>query len=128
MTSVITVKGKGDFAKTKSFLHVAKNLKTSHVLKKYGRKGTDSLEKATPIETGKTASSWYYELEKSSAGNVLRWNNSNVKDGWYNNALMLQYGHGTRNGGWVEGRDYINPALTDVYDKLADEVWNEVTK
>lgn len=128
MTSVITVKGKGKFDKTMSFLHAAKNFNSTRVLKKYGRKGVDALEKATPRDTGVTASSWYYELEKSGNGTTLRWNNSNVKDGWYNNALMLQYGHGTRNGGWVEGQDYINPALSKVYDALADDAWNEVTK
>lgn len=85
----------------------------------------EALSKATPVDTGKTASSWSYEIVVTREGYTIYWDNSNVNRG-ISIALLLQYGHGTRNGGFVEGRDYINPALRPIFDQMADEAWREV--
>lgn len=100
------------------------------ILDKYGRRGVEALSNATPVDTGLTASSWYYEINRDEQNQTvtLSFNNSNVVDDWCNVAIILQYGHGTRNGGYVEGVDYINPALQPIFNKIADEAWEEVTK
>ena len=115
----------GDFSKSKSFL---KNIlkKTKELsLDEWGRIGVDALSSATPIDTGKTAGSWYYTVVNSRSGLKLTWNNKNVNEG-VNIALIIQYGHVGRNGVYIEGRDYINPALRPVFDKIAETAWKEV--
>jgi hypothetical protein len=95
-------------------------------LDKYGREGVTALASATPVETGKTASSWYYKIARDKGSITISFHNSNIQNG-VPIAIILQYGHGTRNGGWVEGRDYINPAIQPLFDKLANNAWREVT-
>jgi hypothetical protein len=97
------------------------------VLDRYGREGVVALSSVTPVDTGLTASSWYYKIEQTDTSVSLIFCNSNVQNG-VPIAIILQYGHGTRNGGWVEGRDYINPTVQPIFDKLASDAWREVTK
>lgn len=124
---MISVRHKGDFEKvTKYLAKVEKAIKASD-LDKYGREGISALESATPIESGLTARSWYYEIECKKGSSIIRFCNSNVQNG-VPIAIILQYGHGTRNGGWVEGRDYINPAIQPIFDKIANNAWREVTR
>ena len=125
---MITFKQKGDFSKITKYLK--KESKNSHyrsILEKYGDMGVAALKNATPVETGKTAASWYYSIEYTSSGIRLVWSNSNFNKG-VPIAIILQYGHGTGTGGWVEGRDYINPALRPIFDDLAEELWKETTE
>lgn len=124
---MITIKQKGDLSKTTRFLERAKHAVRLANLDQYGREGVAALASATPIESGRTASSWYYEIEYTQSGAKIVFKNSNIQNG-VPIAIILQYGHGTGTGGWVEGRDYINPAIQPVFDKLADNAWREVTK
>lgn len=124
---MLTIRQKGDFSKlTKYLIKVKDASKLDNVLDKYGQKGVDALSKATPVDTGLTASSWYYETESNGNGASIVFYNSNVNKG-VSIAIILQYGHGTRNGGWVEGRDYINPAIQPVFNEIAEMAWKEVT-
>lgn len=123
---MVRLTSKGDFSKTFQFLENTKKiLHIPTVLEKYGRLGVDALAKATPIDTGKTADSWYYEVREEKDLYELVFSNTNVNKG-VPIAIILQYGHGTGGGGYVEGRDYINPALRPIFDDLADKVWKEV--
>ena len=115
----------GDFHKTNSFLKKIGKKTNSLSLDEWGKMGVDALSSATPVDTGKTASSWSYSIEKTEKGYRLNWNNSNVNDG-VNIALIIQYGHVARNGVYVIGRDYINPALQPVFDKIEETAWREV--
>ena len=124
---MITFRQKGDFSKLTSFLERAKEAVKLGNLDKYGREGVDALSSATPVRTGLTANSWHYEIEHQNGSVSITFNNSNVNKG-VPIAIILQYGHGTRNGGWVQGRDYINPAIQPVFDRIANEAWEEVTK
>lgn len=124
---MITFRQKGDFSKLTSFLERAKEAIKLGDLDKYGREGVAALSSATPVRTGLTANSWYYEIEHQNGSVSITFNNSNVNKG-IPIAIILQYGHGTRNGGWVQGRDYINPAIQPVFDRIAKEAWEEVTK
>lgn len=125
---MITFKQKGDFSKLTAYFKKAKDAaRVEKVLEKYGRDGVAALSSATPVETGLAASSWYYEIERGSGFSKIVFLNSDVENG-FPVAIMLQYGHGTGTGGWVEGRDYINPAIQPIFDKLADAAWREVTK
>lgn len=124
---MIVVKHKGDFNKTENFLRRISKTDFRRILQKYGQEGVAALAAATPIDSGLTASSWSYEISISRGRYVISWSNSNVNDG-VPIAIILQYGHGTRNGGWVEGRDYINPAIQPIFDKIVAEAWREVTK
>lgn len=124
---MITFEHKGDFSKTTRFLGRAKEAGQLFDLDRYGREGVAALASATPIDSGLTASSWYYEIEYKKGSIVINFYNSNIQNG-VPIAIILQYGHGTRNGGWVEGRDYINPAIQPIFDKIVDEAWREVTK
>lgn len=123
---MIKISHRGDFSKTEKFLK--KNLRSDYlnVLSKYGEIGIDALASATPVETGATANSWSYEIEKRRGYVTLVWYNSNTNKG-VNIAVILQYGHGTRNGGYVQGRDYINPTMRPIFDKIASDAWREVT-
>lgn len=127
MGAVITFRQKGDFSKTTRFLERAKEVIHIGQLDKFGRKGVAALSAATPVDTGKTADSWYYKIENKKGSAKIIFCNSNVPDG-VPIAIILQYGHGTRNGGWVQGRDYINPAMQPIFDKIADDAWREVTR
>lgn len=122
---MITIKSKGNFKKTDSLL--AKILKRDYVtvLTKYGQLGVEALRNATPVDTGLTANSWSYEIVEDSSGIKIYWKNSNIVKG-VPIAVILQYGHGTGTGGYVEGTDYINPALKSVFEKIADAAWKEV--
>lgn len=124
---MIKIRQKGDFKKLTSFLERAKEGLDIGVLDKYGRKGVAALSSATQINTGLTASSWFYKIENKNGVAKIEFHNSNIQNG-VPIAVILQYGHGTRNGGYVVGRDYINPAIQPVFDELAKNAWKEVTR
>lgn len=124
---MITISHKGDFSKSIKFLNKIKVLSIERILERYGQKGVDALASATPVDTGKTASSWTYEITKTEGAYSINWLNTNVNK-HVNIALILQYGHGTRNGGYVKGRDYINPAIQPIFDEIAESAWREVTE
>lgn len=124
---MISFTNNGDFSNTVNFLKESnKKIKMKNI-DRYGRLGVKELEKYTPVDTGLTASSWYYTIEKNQNGFRLIFNNSNIVDN-VPIAIILQYGHATKNGGWVEGIDYINPVLKPLFKKMADDIWKEVTK
>lgn len=126
MKPIVSYKQRGDFQKTEKFLHSLRERWNRAKLDYYGRLGVRALSEATPKDTGKTADSWSYEIVETKGRTSIYWRNSNVVDGWANIAILIQYGHATRNGGWVEGRDYINPAIQPIFDQMADEIWKEV--
>ena len=125
--SIITFQQQGDFSKLTNFLERAREVVNLGFLDKYGKEGVEALRSATPIDSSETANSWYYEIENLNGTATLSFLNSHVNKG-VPIAIILQYGHGTRNGGWVEGRDYINPAIQPIFDKIVEEAWKEVTK
>ncbi len=124
---IITFKHKGDFGNTDSFLK--KVLKGDYLksLEQYAQEGVAALMAATPVDSGLTASSWTYEITRGVGSTVIAFNNTNIQNG-VPIAIILQYGHGTRNGGWVQGRDYINPAIQPIFDRIAANAWKEVTE
>ena len=124
---MITFRQKGDFSKLSRYLEKVKEAAKVGVLDKYGQAGVAARSSATPVESGLTAQSWYYEIERTKSSAVIRFLNSNVNNG-VPIAVILQYGHGTGTGGWVEGRDYINPAIQPIFDNIAKDAWKEVTK
>lgn len=124
---MISFKYKGDFSKLTGFLEKSKEAFNVGMLDKYGKAGVEALASATPKDTGLTASSWYYEIQHNKNEIIISFNNSNIQDR-VPIAILLQYGHGTRNGGWVEGRDYINPAIRPIFDNITKEAWEVVTK
>lgn len=124
---MISFRHKGNFSKTFRYLERARNASRVGVLDKYGAEGVAALASATPVDSGLTAQSWYYEIERSTESSVISFHNSNIQNG-VPIAIILQYGHGTGTGGWVEGRDYINPAIQPIFDRIADDAWKEVTK
>lgn len=124
---MVKFRQKGDFSKLDHYFKRVKQAAKVDVLDRYGRAGVAALSSATPVNTGLTASSWYYTIERQNGRVSLNFNNSHLEDG-VPIAIILQYGHGTGTGGWVEGRDYINPALRPVFDKIAHDAWKEVTK
>lgn len=121
----ISISHKGNFNNTEKFLNRAKKANYLQILNRYGQQGVDALSAATPVDSGVTASSWYYKVTIRNQLFRISWYNSHVENG-VPIAIILQYGHGTNNGGYVEGRDYINPALRPIFDKIANEVWREV--
>ena len=123
---VITLVQKGNFKKTNSFIEKALEFVRLGELDKYGRQGVKALAEATPIDSGETSQSWYYKIERHKSSVSIVWCNSHVENGC-NIEVILQYGHGTRNGGWVQGRDYINPAIQPLFDEIADKAWKEVS-
>ena len=123
---MISFRQKGDFSKVTSYFEKLKETMRLGILDKYGREGVNALSSATPVESGLTAASWYYEIEHSNGSAAIQFYNSHVNKGGPI-AIILQYGHGTGTGGWVQGRDYINPAIQPLFDKMAEEVWTEVT-
>jgi len=124
---MIVIKQSGNFNKSEAFLKNTTKIDYLRILEKYGREGASALAATTPVDSGLTSSSWGYEVRRSGNSFVINWTNSNIVNGVLI-AIILQYGHGTRNGGYVQGRDYINPALRSVFDKIADEAWKEVIK
>ena len=123
---MLTVEVKGDFSKTKSFFKNALNNSVLKSLDAYGKSGVAALSSATPVASGLTAQSWSYTIVAQNGSYTISWFNSHVENG-VPIAIILQYGHGTRNGGYVQGRDYINPALRPIFDKLANDAWKAVT-
>ena len=123
---MITFRQKGDFSKTMKFLNKAKKNNVKD-LEKYGEMGVRALAEATPVKSGLTASSWYYKIVNTNGHIAINFCNSNIQNG-VSIAIILQYGHATRNGGWVEGRNYINPAIQPVFDKMTKSAWEEVVK
>lgn len=124
---MISFRQKGDFSKTTNYL---KKLKQSNALKnleRFGERGVKALSSATPVDTGLTAASWYYKIETTPSYVKISFCNSNIQNG-VPVAVVLQYGHGTGTGGWVEGRDYINPAIRPIFDEMAKSTWEEVTR
>ena len=116
---------KGDFNKVTGMLENFKEDFSIGILDKYGKKGVKALQDATPIDTGKTASSWYYKIDRKKGSAILSFCNSNINKG-VPIAIILEYGHGTSTGGWVEGRNYITPTIKPILDELAEKVWEEV--
>lgn len=122
---------KGSYTKFERFLTKSLHIKSviKSILKKYGDQGVELLKEATPKDTGKTSESWSYDIEQDERGNwTIVWKNSNVVDDWANVAILLQYGHATNNGGFVQGIDYINPAIQKVFQNMANEAWKEVKR
>lgn len=124
---MIEIKQNGDFGKVTGWLEGLKESINDGILNKYGKIGVEALRNATPVDSGLTAASWSYEIVREKGRATIEFHNSNINN-HVNIALILQYGHGTGTGGWVEGRDYINPALQPVFDNLANEAWKEVVK
>lgn len=124
---MITFRQKGDFSKLTKYFERLKEVIKLGDLDKYGREGVAALSSATPKDTGLTADSWYYKIENKNGSAKITFNNSNIQNG-VPIAIILQYGHGTRNGGFVEGIDYINPAIRPIFEKIANDAWREVTK
>lgn len=124
---MIRFRQKGDFSKLTRFLEKSKEVVKVGDLDRYGREGVAALASATPKDSGLTASSWYYEIEQGNGTVSISFHNSNIQNG-VPIAVILQYGHGTRNGGWVQGRDYINPAVQPIFDKIVNNAWKEVNK
>lgn len=124
---MIAFRQKGDFSKLTRYLERVKEAVKLGDLDRYGREGVAALASATPVESGKTANSWYYEIENNGKVAKISFKNSNINKG-VPIAIILQYGHGTGTGGWVQGRDYINSAIQPIFDKIAEQAWKEVTK
>lgn len=124
--SGITFRHKGDFSKTEKFFNSLLKLDYLNVLERYGQAGGAALASATPKDSGLTAASWDYEITHNGKETTIAFTNSNISNG-VNIAIILQYGHGTKGGGYVAGRDYINPAIQPIFDKMANEAWREVT-
>lgn len=124
---MISFRHKGDFSNLTNFLERSKEFVKLSDLDRYGREGVAALSAATPVDTGLTASSWFYKITHKNGSISISFHNSNIQNG-VPIAIILQYGHGTNNGGWVEGRDYINPAIQPVFDEIVNKAWKEVTK
>jgi len=124
---MITITHRGDFSKVTRYLVKAKRAARVSVLEKYGQAGVNALASATPVDSGLTASSWSYTIERQNGGASITFTNSHINKG-VPIAIILQYGHGTGTGGWVQGRDYINPAIQPIFDKIAEDAWKEVTE
>lgn len=122
---MIAIRCKGDFKRTDNWLKKLLKRDYKSLMEKYAQEGVEALAAATPVDSGKTATSWSYEITQNDGEIIIAWNNSNINK-HVNIALIIQYGHGTRNGGWVQGVDYINPALKPIFDKMANAAWKEV--
>ncbi len=124
---MIRFEQKGDFKNLESFLNRAGNFDMRTFLDRYGREGVEALRSNTPIDSGLTASSWDYYIETNKRTSKIVWTNTHNISG-VNIAIILQYGHATKNGGYVQGQDYINPAIRPIMDKIAEDVWREVCR
>ena len=116
----------GDWHKTFNFFDKLDEEDYLKVLEQFGQYGVDALAAATPKDSGVTADSWYYKIERGRGRTTITWLNSNLAQGWFPVAIMLQYGHGTGSGGYVVGRDYINPAIRPVFDRIAEAAWEAI--
>ena len=125
MPKIIVFRQKGNFKNTERFLKRANRFNIDQLLERYGQEGVEALREATPKDTGLTANSWYYKIKKETDRITITWSNSNIQNG-VPIAVILQYGHATRNGGYVEGIDYINPAMRPIFDRIAARAWEEV--
>ncbi len=123
--ALITITQKGDFSKVIGFLTKARSINYRKILDKYGKMGVDALRDATPKDTGKTADSWNYVINVGRDSATINWTNSNQNKGLYI-AVLIQYGHGLKGGGYVQGYDYINPAMRPIFDEIAEAAWMEV--
>lgn len=124
---MIRFRQKGDFSKLTRYLQKVEKVNRLVNLDQYGREGVAALASATPVDSGLTASSWYYEKSIKDGRITIRFCNSNIQNG-VPIAIIIQYGHGTGTGGWVEGRDYINPAVQPIFDNIVKKLWGEVTR
>ena len=124
---MISFRQKGNFSNLTSFLEKSKEIIGVSDLDRYGREGVAALSAATPTSSGLTSQSWYYKIEHGNGSVSISFHNSNIQNG-VPIAIILQYGHGTGTGGWVQGRDYINPAIQPVFDKIVNDAWKEVNK
>ena len=124
---MISFRQKGDFSKLSKYFERVKEAAKVGVLDKYGQEGVTALSSATPVDSGQTANSWYYEIKRQNGSVSIVFNNSHINKG-VPIAIILQYGHGTGTGGWVQGRAYINPAIRPIFDRIAEDAWKEVTK
>lgn len=124
---MITFKIKGDYKRTERYFKRLTQKKYLKILDKYGKQGVEALSAATPKDTGRTADSWRYEIETGPNSSSIIFVNDNINK-YVNIAVILQYGHATRNGGWVEGRDYINPAVQPLFDEMVEKAWEEVIR
>jgi hypothetical protein len=124
---MISIKHKGNFKNIERFLSQASKIDCRHILEKYGEKGVLALSSATPIDSGETANSWKYSIEIDDRSSKVVWSNTNIEGG-VNVAILIQYGHATISGGYVQGLDFINPALKSILDEMSDEVWREVSR
>lgn len=124
---MISFRQKGDFSEITRYLQKVKRGIDPKILDKYGKEGVAALASATPIDSGETANSWDYKIENTNESLSISFYNSNIQNG-VPIAIILQYGHATGTGGWVRGRDYINPAIQPIFDKIANEAWREVTE
>lgn len=125
MPKIIVFRQKGNFKNTERFLKRANRFNIDQLLERYGQEGVEALRATTPKDTGLTANSWYYKVKKETDRITITWSNSNIQNG-VPIAVILQYGHATRNGGYVEGIDYINPAMRPIFDRIAARAWEEV--
>lgn len=127
---MITIRSKGNFKNFENFAKRTKSKNLYRILDMFGRQGVAALSSATPKDTGKTAASWSYEVTINEQKSSVQWYNNNTIYGpnGPSVAILLQYGHATKNGAWVEGKDFINPAMKSIFDKMAEEIWKEVTK
>lgn len=122
----ISISSNGSFTKTEAWLQRLSRLDISSILRSAGQQGANALASATPVESGLAASSWNFEVSGGKGGATIVWTNSDVENG-FPVAIMLQFGYGTGTGGYVAGRDYINPAMRPIFDKIANDVWKAVT-
>lgn len=127
--SMIKLTNRGDFGATFKYLKFLRSGKYLDVLDKYGQKGVDALSSATPVDTGKTAASWSYQIEDAGKGRLtITWKNTNLTKEGIPVVVLIFYGHSTRRGGYVQGRDFINPAIAPIFDEIAEAAWKEVTQ
>lgn len=124
---MVKLKVSGDYGKAMKYFKTLQKIMTLVNLDNYGKMGVSALREATPVRTGKTAESWRYVIVRTDSGFSIEWINDNVNKN-VNIAIILQYGHGTKNGAYVQGIDYINPALKPIFDEMADQLWKEVTR
>lgn len=124
---MISFRQKGDFSNLTNFLKKPVKSDITRILEQYGQEGVAALSSATPVDSGLTAKSWYYKINRGNGSVTISFHNSNIQNG-VPIAVIIQYGHGTGNGGWVQGRDYINPAIQPVFDKIVNKAWKEVSK
>ena len=122
----ISFRHRGSFKNVEKFLKKAEKQDYWKRLERFGQEGVEALSSATPRDSGETAQSWRYEIRKTADDCAIYWINDNVQDGWFNVAIGLQYGHATGTGGWVEGMDYVNPAIRPIFDRIAEDVWREI--